>query len=127
MVQRVTLRTRKSYNTKSNRVKKVKTPGGKLVVQYRTKTATGPSCSSCGSYLQGIPRLRPYAYSRISKRQKTVTRAYGGNACNKCSRERIIRAFLVEEQKIVKHVLKRQEAASKKAKKTEGKTKEKKQ
>lgn len=45
----------------------------------------------------------------MSKRQKTVRRTYGGVLCHKCVRERIVRAFLIEEQKIVK-VLKNQQA-----------------
>ena len=44
----------------------------------------------------------------ISKRQKTVSRAYGGTLCGSAVRERIVRAFLIEEQKIVKKVLKKQ-------------------
>ena len=46
----------------------------------------------------------------ISKRQKTVSRAYGGTLCGNAVRERIIRAFLIEEQKIVKKVLKKKGA-----------------
>lgn len=30
---------------------------------------------------------------------KTVTRAYGGSRCAGCVRNRIVRAFLIEEQK----------------------------
>lgn len=123
-----------------------------------------------------VPALRPVEYSRISKRQKHVTRAYGGSRCGKCVRMRcaagpqhslmdtqrggsggtarlpgpalhctahprcvslgprtartvalaalpfphplssslrIVRAFLIEEQKIVKKVLKTQAAATK--------------
>ena len=59
-----------------------------------------------------IPALRPVEYSRISKRQKIVSRAYGGSRCASCVRERIVRAFLIEEQKIVKKVLKQQAAAA---------------
>ena len=33
MVQRVTYRRRLSYNTKSNKTKLIRTPGGKLVLQ----------------------------------------------------------------------------------------------
>ena len=55
------------------------------------------------------------------KREKTVSRAYGGSRCGNCVRQRyhviilsepslksfarIIRAFLIEERKIVKQVL----------------------
>lgn len=60
-----------------------------------------------------IPALRPREYSQISKPQKTVQRAYGGSRCGNCVRDRIVRAFLIEEQKIVKKVLKEQEQSSK--------------
>jgi large subunit ribosomal protein L34e len=56
-----------------------------------------------------LPALRPKALSRLSKSQKNVTRAYGGSRCGKCVRDRILRAFLIEEQKIVKKVLKAQQ------------------
>ena len=52
------------------------------------------------------PRRSPKEYRALSKRQKTVNRAYGGNRCHKCVRDRVVRAFLVEERKIVKRVLK---------------------
>ena len=122
------------------------------------------------TFLLQVPALRPVEYSRISKRQKHVTRAYGGSRCAKCVRTRcaaspqhvpsrhsavaggtarqlpasaslrlprtphcartvalvappfpyplsspyrIVRAFLIEEQKIVKKVLKTQAAATK--------------
>lgn len=52
----------------------------------------------------------------MSKKNKTVNRAYGGTLSHKVVRERIIRAFLVEEQKIVKKVLKLQQGKSAAAK-----------
>jgi ribosomal protein L34E len=80
--------------------------GGRLLVQYRTKKASYPKCPVTGQRLAGIKSLRPSQYSnkRISKRQKTVNRIYGGCLSHKVVRERIMRAFLVEEQKIVKKV-----------------------
>ncbi|CAG8539088.1 ribosomal protein L34Ae [Gigaspora rosea] len=108
MAQRLTYRRRLSYNTKSNRTRVIKTPGGKLTWLYEKKPAKGPHCGDCGSRLPGIPALRPRQYAQISKRQKTVRRAYGGSRCAKCVRDRIVRAFLIEEQKIVKKVLKAQ-------------------
>lgn len=53
-----------------------------------------------------IPALRPREYSQISKPKKTVQRAYGGSRCANCVKDRVVRAFLIEEQKIVKKVLK---------------------
>ena len=52
-----------------------------------------------------IPALRPKQYKQVPKRQRTVSRAYGGAMCSKCVRNRIVRAFLIEEQKIVKKVV----------------------
>merc|ERR1712154_699923 len=104
MVQqtRVTYRRRHCYNTKSNKIQVVKTPGGKLTVHYRTKSAKGPRCGDCGIVLPGIAHLRPKEYSRIPRRQKSVSRAYGGRRCGGCVRQRILRAFLVEENREAK-------------------------
>merc|ERR1712107_697060 len=114
MVQRVTYKRRHAYNTRSNKIKIIRTPGHKMVVQYRHKSSRGPRCGDCGVSLPGIPHLRPIQYSRLSKRQKTVKRAYGGSRCGNCVRTRILRAFLAEEQRIVKKV---QQQAKKKQKK----------
>ena len=61
-----------------------------------------------------VPALRPHEYAQISKPKKTVQRAYGGSRCGNCVRDRVVRAFLIEEQKIVKKVLKEQSQAEKK-------------
>jgi large subunit ribosomal protein L34e len=126
MAQRVTLRKRQPYNTTSNRRRVVKTPGGKLVYHHLKKLASAPKCGDCGLPLPGVPVLRPRKYATISKRQKTVQRAYGGSRCGDCVKSRyvsqlainyyltlsfvgrILRAFLVEEAKIVKKVIKSQ-------------------
>jgi len=110
MVQRFTFRRRHSYNSASNKTKIVRAPGGKLILQYRKKTANDPKCGDCGAQLSGIPRLRPREYSRLSKPQKTVSRAYGGNRCGSCVYQRIMRAFLIEEQNMVKKVIKQTRA-----------------
>ncbi|KAG2159438.1 ribosomal protein L34Ae [Suillus bovinus] len=109
MAQRVTLRKRQPYNTTSSRRRIVKTPGGKLVYHHLKKLATQPKCGDCGIGLPGVPALRPRQYATISKRQKTVCRAYGGSRCGDCVKSRILRAFLVEEAKIVKKVIKSQQ------------------
>ncbi|KAL7284671.1 hypothetical protein ACG7TL_001968 [Trametes sanguinea] len=113
MAQRVTLRKRNPYNTTSNRRRVVKTPGGKLVYHHIKKLASAPKCGDCGIALPGIPALRPRQYATISKTKKTVRRAYGGSRCGDCVKSRILRAFLVEEAKIVKKVIKSQEKARK--------------
>ena len=57
---------------------------------------------------------------QIPKSKRTVARAYGGSRCAGCVKMRIVRAFLIEEQKIVKKVLQQ-----KKVKKAEKKSKKK--
>jgi len=115
---RVTYRRRLSYATKSNQTRVSKTPGGKLVTLYKKKRGSTPMCGdpACNQKLQGIASLRPKEYMNVSKTKKTVTRAYGGHSCGHCVRNRIVRAFLIEEQKIVKRKLqqiKRQSASKK--------------
>ena len=110
MVQRTTYRRRLSYNTKSNKTRVIKTPGGKLQVLHLKKRTATPKCGDCGTTLSGIPCVRPTEYMRLSRSKKNVTRAYGGSRCSGCVRERIVRAFLVEEQKIVKKLIKEQAA-----------------
>ncbi|KAI0767354.1 60s ribosomal protein l34-b [Fomes fomentarius] len=114
MAQRVTLRKRTPYNTTSNRRRVVKTPGGKLVYHHLKKLATSPKCGDCGIALPGVPALRPRQYATISKTSKTVSRAYGGSRCASCVKSRVLRAFLVEEAKIVKRVIKSQEKGGRK-------------
>ncbi|CAG5092178.1 hypothetical protein G9C98_001043 [Cotesia typhae] len=118
MVQRLVLRRRLSYNTKSNRRRIVRTPGGKLVYQYLKKPKKIPRCGQCHDKLRGIQPARPMERSRMCKRKKTVKRVYGGVLCHKCVKERIVRAFLIEEQKIVVKVIRAQQASTK-AKKTD--------
>merc|ERR1712012_695911 len=115
MVQRLTFRRRLTYNTNSNRRTIVKTPGGKLVYHYKKKLGTIPKCGDCKVKLHGITPTRPNERTNMSKRKKTVERAYGGSRCHKCVRQRIVRAFLIEEQKIVTKVLKAQALAAKSA------------
>lgn len=50
----------------------------------------------------------------MCRRLKTVSRTFGGVLCHRCLRERIIRAFLIDEQKVVK-VLKAAQASTVKA------------
>merc|ERR1712037_798233 len=108
MVQRITYRRRLSYNPKSNKRKVVRTPGGKLVFQYLKKRPSVPKCPMTGLKLKGVTPATNQEKHRMSRRQKTVFRAYGGVLSHKAVREKIVRAFLIEEQKIVMKVLKAQ-------------------
>ena len=49
--------------------------------------------------------LSSFSYKNLHKRERTVSRAYGGSRCAGCVRKRIVRAFLIEEQKIVKQMM----------------------
>ncbi|CAJ0565251.1 unnamed protein product, partial [Mesorhabditis spiculigera] len=111
MAQRLTYRRRLSYNTPSNKTKVKKTPGGKLVFHYVKKRGKVPRCGDTGVKLHGITAARPRELSRLTRRHKTVTRVYGGVLCPAAVKERIIRAFLCEEQKIVAKVIKSQKTA----------------
>ncbi|ODQ50250.1 ribosomal protein L34e [Saitoella complicata NRRL Y-17804] len=104
MAQRLTYRRRLAYNTKSNKVRISKTPGGNLRYLHIKKAGKIPNCGDCGIKLAGIPALRPREFSQVSRRVKTVQRAYGGSRCANCVKDRVVRAFLVEEAKIVKKV-----------------------
>jgi large subunit ribosomal protein L34e len=42
MVQRITYRRRLSYNTPRNKIRKIRTPGSRIVAQYVKKNGHGP-------------------------------------------------------------------------------------
>ena len=75
---------------------------------YSKKKTNVSKCGDCKLALHGITAVRPKKLASLSRRVKTVSRVYGGTKCGKCVRSRIIRAFLIEEQKIVAKVLKAQ-------------------
>ena len=111
---RVTRPGRHSYNTRSARIRTILTPGGRHVAQKIKKTTKGPRCSDCKCSLPGIKHLKGSAYKNLKKRERTVSRAYGGSGCGGCVRMRIVRAFLLEEQKAVKKLLAERSASTKK-------------
>mmetsp|Transcript_23615 Transcript_23615/g.18065 ORF Transcript_23615/g.18065 Transcript_23615/m.18065 type:complete len:117 (-) Transcript_23615:35-385(-) len=110
---RVTLRRRHAYRTSSNRIKTILTPGGRHAAQYITSARKGVKCGDCDVILPGIKHMSTVELSNAKKREKTVSRAYGGSRCHQCVRARIVRAFLIEEGKIGKKMLQ-----AKKSKKT---------
>lgn len=90
MVQRLTYRRRTSFNTKSNVMRKVKTPGGILKFQLVNKKAAKPMCGECGSQLIGVPAVRPKSLATTKKAARKVSRAYGGNLCGTCVKSRCV-------------------------------------
>merc|ERR1712025_674728 len=117
MVQRITYRRRLAWNTRSNRRRVSKTPGGKLVFLYTGKRGTVTKCGDTGKDLQGIKANRPQNLQpgRTTRRSKTVSRAYGGCVSAASLKRRITRAFLIEEQKVIAKMMKAQKEASQKA------------
>uniref|UniRef100_A0A7S1UMT8 60S ribosomal protein L34 n=1 Tax=Grammatophora oceanica TaxID=210454 RepID=A0A7S1UMT8_9STRA len=110
---RYTLVGRQPYATRSNKTKAIRTPGGRLSGQVIVKKSKGPRCSDCKCSIQGIKHLKQSAYKNLKKRERRVSRAYGGSCCAGCVRQRIVRAFLLEEQKAVKKVLAERQASKK--------------
>merc|ERR1711860_35648 len=84
----------------------VKTPGGRLVYHLLRKKGSGAKCRECRCVLNAIAHSGTTCkWKHLPKKKRTVARAYGGNLCHRCVRHKIIRAFLIEEQKIVKKFL----------------------
>ena len=79
--RRVTYKRINSYRTKSNRFKTVKTPGGKLAIQYIKKKTNGKS-------MRGLKAARPSIPRRMSVKARTVSRPYGGNLTHMEVRDR---------------------------------------
>mmetsp|Transcript_2375 Transcript_2375/g.3164 ORF Transcript_2375/g.3164 Transcript_2375/m.3164 type:complete len:110 (-) Transcript_2375:60-389(-) len=102
--KRITLVGR-HYATKSRRAVPVRTPGGKLVAKTLAKKTKGPRCSSCKCSLIGIKHMKSVDIKNSKKRERTVSRAYGGSMCGGCVKTRIMRAFLLEEHKAVKKLM----------------------
>ncbi|EAN31232.1 Ribosomal protein L34e [Theileria parva strain Muguga] len=109
MVQRVHYRRRNKYKTPSNVVKRVRTPGARLVLHNLKKVGKRPRCGDCKRTLAGVSAVRPFLYKNLKRRNRTVSRPYGGSRCHNCVKDRIIRAFLKEEQKCVRRVVKERE------------------
>uniref|UniRef100_A0A7S4KWS8 60S ribosomal protein L34 n=1 Tax=Paramoeba aestuarina TaxID=180227 RepID=A0A7S4KWS8_9EUKA len=109
MVQRVHYRRKLHYNTRSNRTTLAKTPGGKISVHYLKKSVKGPHTPKTLGHkrLPGTKCLRIVDAKNKSKRFKTVNRAYGGVLNHKQVHDRILRAFVCEEQKLSKKTLRR--------------------
>merc|ERR1719238_2556033 len=88
--KRLKYRRSSSYRTRSNNFKPVKTPGGKLVLHLIKKHTKGTG-------MQGVKVARPNDFRRMTSSKRSVSRAYGGILTGSEVRERIMRAFLIEE------------------------------
>ena len=59
-----------------------------------------------GTGLQGVKVARPHAFKRLNSSKRSVSRAYGGVLTGGQVRERILRAFLIEEFRVFKNMSK---------------------
>merc|ERR1712048_585140 len=112
--RRVTYKRRASYRTDGNKFKIVKTPGGKLSIQYVQKKS-----KTIKKKMHGLKSARPADLRRMSYRHRRVARPYGGVLTHEEVKMRIMRAFLTEELQSIKQ---KKEAGDKKKKKGAKKT-----
>merc|ERR1712113_460611 len=113
MGARVNYKRNKSWNTRSNKIRQVRTPGGRLTAQYVTKGSAGPGngMRTSSVRLGGLRRMRPTLYRREAKHTRRISRAYGGVYTHTELKNRIIRTFLTEEVKNVKKTMAAQASA----------------
>ena len=71
--------------------------GGKLVLHLIKKHTKG-------TQMQGVKVARPHDFKRLTSARRTVSRAYGGIFTGTEVRDRIMRAFLIEEFKRFKNI-----------------------
>ena len=98
---------RKSYNTRSNKIRKLRFPGGRLGLQYVSKRSKIPQPGQATkATLTGLNACRGSLL-----RRSRIARAYGGVLTPCQVKDRILRAFLIEEVKVVKKFVKENKGA----------------
>jgi large subunit ribosomal protein L34e len=102
MSTRVHYRRKHTYRTDSNMVRKFRTPGGKLSVQYLKKRVKTLRCSETGQVLPGVTHITKARFISLPKRKRTVTRPYGGSLSGGAVKHRVMRAFFNEEMRVIK-------------------------
>ena len=105
MAPRLTVRGKYNYHTKSNKLKRIRTPGGKLAFQKIHKARSAIKCGDTGVELNGIKRLDKCQWRNAPKRVRSVSRTYGGVLSAEAVKHRIMRAFFNEELKCIKRIV----------------------
>jgi len=100
-MQPVLIHKGNTYKTRSNQRVKVTTPSGKLVNKRVAKKCKKHRCQGCNQRLLSIASLRPAAFFKLPLSKKRVSRPYGHKLCTKCVSDRIVTAFLTEEEKLL--------------------------
>ncbi len=70
-------------------IRKVKTPGNRMVRHLERGKVGKRLCANCKSELGGVPALIPSRLNTLSKTKKIVTRAYGSYLCGDCTKEKM--------------------------------------
>jgi len=81
------LMVKPKLRSRSEKRRRVRTPGKKLVTHYKKKKSGIARCAVCKKPLHGVPRLNPSEMRKLSKSKKRPERPYGGNLCSKCMRD----------------------------------------
>lgn len=74
------------YNTKSNKVRIIKTPGGELRYLHLKKQGTAPKCGDCGTKLPGVRLTSP---TQLFPRLQNLYLGNDGRCRCRCSAIRI--------------------------------------
>lgn len=75
---RVTYKRRTSYNTASNKIRKIRTPGGRLTAQYVGKRTKGVQLSGpTNARVTGIKRYTNAKARTMSPKARKICRPYG--------------------------------------------------
>ncbi|MEM0441480.1 MAG: hypothetical protein QW463_07780 [Candidatus Caldarchaeum sp.] len=82
---------RRSLRTRSKKRKTIRTPGGKLKLQFRKELPGPRRCRFCGSEIHGISKDRGVVHS-----ERTVGRIYGGEVCHRCLEKSMVTAVASE-------------------------------
>lgn len=103
---RVNYVRRMHYATRSNGVRMIRTPGNRLKFQKTGKRSQGPHTPWVLGHkrIAGTKALNHFDNRTSSTHAKSTSRAYGGVLSADQVRDRIIRAFLVEEQRIARRM-----------------------
>ncbi len=67
----------------------VRTPGGRVVTQYKKPKPAQAKCAMCGTPLKGVPRALPSKMQNMAKTKKRPERPYGGVLCSACMRKKM--------------------------------------
>jgi|Transcript_21579 large subunit ribosomal protein L34e len=94
-----------SYSTKSNKIRVIRTPGNRLNTLNMIKKKSSRTCPIEKTKINGLTIPGSRRYSNLSKKNKTISRPYGGCLSIHALKKNIIKAFLIEEKKLAKKVL----------------------